>query len=64
MLTAVTINPACAIGLGEKVGTVEVGKQADLVIWNAPDFEMVCYRLGSNLVDRVIKKGSIAASAK
>ena len=28
VLTAVTINPACAIGLGEKVGTAEVGKQA------------------------------------
>lgn len=59
VLTAVTINPACAIGLGEKVGTAEVGKQADLVIWNAPDFEMICYRFGSNLVDRVIKKGSL-----
>jgi imidazolonepropionase len=35
VLTAVTINPACAIGLGEKVGTAEVGKQADLVIWDA-----------------------------
>ena len=54
-----TINPACAIGLGDKVGTVETGKQADLVIWNAPDFEMVCYRFGSNLVDRVIKKGEV-----
>ena len=32
VLTAVTINPACAIGRGENVGTVEVGKQGDLVI--------------------------------
>ena len=57
VLTAVTINPACAIGLGDMVGTIEPGKQADLVIWDAPDFEMVCYRFGSNLVRRVIKKG-------
>lgn len=57
VLTAVTINPACAIGRGDMVGTVEVGKQADLVIWNAPDFEMVCYRFGSNLARHVIKKG-------
>jgi len=62
VLTAVTINPACAIGLGEKVGTAEVGKQADLVIWNAPDFEMICYRFGSNMVDRVIKKGSLVTA--
>ena len=59
VLTAVTINPACGIGRGDKVGTVEVGKQADLVIWNAPDFEMVCYRFGSNMVKRVIKNGEI-----
>lgn len=57
VLTAVTINPACAIGRGDKIGTVEVGKQGDLVIWNAPDLEMVCYRFGSNMVDKVIKKG-------
>ena len=57
VLTAVTINPACAIGRGGRVGTLEPGKQADLVIWNAPDMDMVCYRFGSNLADTVIKKG-------
>ena len=35
------------------------GKQADLVIWNAPDMEMLCYRFGSNLAQTVIKKGEI-----
>ena len=59
VLTAVTINPACAINRGDVVGTIEPGKQADMVIWNAPDFEMVCYRFGSNLVERVIKKGEL-----
>ncbi|MHC1723283.1 MAG: imidazolonepropionase [Aminipila sp.] len=57
ILTAVTINPACAIGRGDKVGTLEVGKQADLVIWDAPNMEMLCYRFGSNLAMQVIKKG-------
>ena len=59
VLTAVTINPACAINRGDLVGTIEPGKQADMVIWNAPDFEMVCYRFGSNLADKVIKKGEL-----
>lgn len=59
VLTAVTINPACAINRGDVVGTIEPGKQADMVIWNAPDFEMVCYRFGSNLAERVIKKGEL-----
>lgn len=57
VLTAVTINPACAIGRGKRVGTLEAGKQADLVIWDAPDLEMLCYRFGSNQVKTVIKKG-------
>ena len=59
VLTAVTINPACAIGRGEETGTLEEGKQADLVIWNAPDMETLCYRFGSNLAHIVIKKGKV-----
>lgn len=59
ILTAVTLNAACAIDRGEIIGSIEVGKQADLVIWNAPNFEMICYRFGSNQVKTVIKKGEI-----
>ncbi len=59
VLTAVTINPACGINRGDKVGTLEVGKQADMVIWNAPNMEMLCYRFGSNLAGKVIKKGNL-----
>ena len=58
VLTAVTINPACAINRGDKVGTIEVGKQGDLVIWDAPNMEMLCYRFCSNLALQVIKKGN------
>lgn len=59
VLTAVTINPACAIGMGDKVGTLEPGKQGDLVIWDAPDMDFLCYRFGSNLALQVIKKGML-----
>ena len=59
VLTAVTINAAASCGLEEKIGTLEVGKQADIVIWNAPDMEMLVYRFGSNLAETVIKKGKI-----
>lgn len=59
ILTAVTLNAACAIGRGEVAGSIEVGKQADLVIWDAPDFETVCYRFGSNLAKTVIKRGEV-----
>ena len=59
ILTAVTINAACSCGLEEKGGTLEVGKQADIVIWNAPDMEMLVYRFGSNLAKTVIKRGEV-----
>lgn len=59
VLTAVTLNGAAAIDLADKVGSVEPGKQGDLVIWNAPDLDYICYRVGSNLARTVIKKGVV-----
>lgn len=59
ILTAVTINPACGINRGDRVGTLEVGKDADMVIWNAPNMEMLCYRFGSNMALQTIKKGNL-----
>ena len=59
VLTAVTVNAACSLGLAERLGTLEVGKQADLVIWNAFDMEMLVYRFGSNLVGTVVKRGEV-----
>lgn len=59
VLTAVTLNGAAAIGLADTVGSVEPGKLGDLVVWDAPDLDYICYRFGSNLVRRVIKRGAI-----
>lgn len=59
VLTAVTLNGAAAIDMADKVGSVEVGKQGDLVICDAPDLDYICYRVGSNLADTVIKRGVI-----
>ncbi len=59
ILSAVTLNAACAIGLGETHGTVEAGKSADLVVWNAPDIDYLVYRMGSNLVSHIIRKGEV-----
>ena len=59
VLTGVTLNAAAAIGMADKVGSIDRTKQADLVIWDAPDLNYLCYRLGSNLAHTVIKKGVI-----
>lgn len=59
ILSAVTINAACAMNRAQSIGTIEPGKQADMVIWNAEDMAMLCYRMGSNLAGTVIKNGAI-----
>ncbi len=59
VLGAVTLNAARAIGLEDRIGSVEPGKQADLVVWDADDLAMLCYRMGANLVQTVFKRGEI-----
>ena len=60
-LTAVTLNAAAAIGRADRLGSLEPGKQADLVLWDAPDLEYIFYRMGSNLVKTVMKNGEVTA---
>jgi len=56
-LTAATLNGAAAIDRAAKCGSIEAGKQADIVIWEAEDLEYIFYRYGSNLAHMVIKDG-------
>jgi len=56
VLTAVTLNGAAAMGLAGRLGSLEPGKQCDLALWDAPDLNYLCYRMGSNLCTSVVKK--------
>ncbi len=56
-LTAVTLNAAAALRRAQTLGSIEPGKQADLVVWDAPDLDYIFYRYGSNLVSDVYKNG-------
>jgi len=58
-LTAVTINAAHALGLDEEIGSLEVGKQADLVVWHTPTTAQIPYWPGASLVRTVIKRGRV-----
>jgi imidazolonepropionase len=61
-ITASTINSAYAVDMGEKIGSIEEGKKADLVIWNVKNYKEIPYHYGVNLVDQVIKEGKIIPS--
>ena len=56
-LVAVTINAAYSIGRGAEVGSIEPGKQADLVVWVVPSVDHIPYWLGGRLVRSVVKRG-------
>jgi imidazolonepropionase len=59
VLTACTINAAHAIGRADEVGSIEVGKKGDLVLFDAPNYQTLQYNYAVNLVDTVIKKGQV-----
>lgn len=56
-LTALTINGAAAVGKADKTGSIDVGKQGDLVILEYPSYKFLPYHIGMNIVEKVIKKG-------
>lgn len=56
-LVAATMNAACAIGMEAKVGSLEVGKQGDVVMWDIGNYQELQYLFGVNHVDKVWKKG-------
>ncbi len=57
--SASTINAAYAAGRGDSVGSIEVGKQADLLLLNAPDYREVPNQFGVNHVDMALRDGNI-----
>jgi len=59
-ITASTINAAHALCKASEIGSLEVGKKADVVILEVPNHKFLGYRLGVNLVDKVVKNGRLA----
>jgi len=60
-LTASTINAAHAVGRASEVGSLEIGKKADVLILDASNHGFLGYRFGTNLVSQVIKGGKLVA---
>lgn len=64
VLTAVTINAAHCVDRATDVGSIEVGKKADIAIFDAPNVEYLMYHFGINHIDRVYKEGKLVVKNK
>jgi imidazolonepropionase len=58
-IAAATINAAHAIRRADRIGSLEPGKQADLLILSVPDYRQLGYRFGTNLVRQVVTRGQV-----
>jgi imidazolonepropionase len=58
-LAAVTVNAACAVGLGDRLGRLENGLPADIVVWDMKDYRELPYHYGINLTETVVKNGKV-----
>jgi imidazolonepropionase len=63
VVTALTLNGAAALRRGDRVGSLEPGKRADLVILDVPNFQRFPYHFGTNHVWRVVKSGRVVVRA-
>jgi imidazolonepropionase len=61
-IAASTINASAAIGLESKIGSLHPGKQADVIVLDAPNYRHLGYRFGTNLVSSVVKRGKVIHS--
>jgi imidazolonepropionase len=62
-VAALTLNAAAALGRSDRLGSLEVGKQADLVVWDVPDYRHLFYHFGVHHVEQVIKRGRVVHAA-
>jgi imidazolonepropionase len=58
-ITAATYNAACALNKQDQIGSLEKGKQADLLILDVKSHQMIPYHVGINHVETIIKRGEI-----
>ncbi|MDF2633334.1 MAG: Imidazolonepropionase [Pelosinus sp.] len=59
ILTALTLNGAAAVGRADRIGSLERGKQADIIMLKYPSHLFLSYHVGMDIVDKVIKKGQV-----
>jgi len=59
IISALTINAAAAVGRNDVIGSIEIGKKADIIILEYPSIHFLPYHAAVNIVETVIKNGEI-----
>jgi imidazolonepropionase len=62
-IAALTLNGAAALGRSDRIGSLEAGKQADVIICDVPDHRQLLYHFGVSHVSTVIKRGRVVFPA-
>ena len=63
-LTGCTLNAAASLGLADRIGSLETGKAADVIVLDAPDDRHLVYHWGVNLVSTVVRGGRVVSDAR
>jgi len=58
-ITALTINGAAAVNRAEEIGSIDIGKKADIIILEFPSYKFIPYHVGVSTVEKVIKNGEL-----
>jgi imidazolonepropionase len=59
IVTAITLNAAAALGRAGVIGSLDPGKQGDVVILENPSYRFIPYHIGVSTVEKVVKKGAL-----
>ncbi len=59
IVTALTLNAAAALGRAQSIGSLDPGKQGDVIILENPSYRFIPYHLGVSTVEKVVKKGTL-----
>ncbi len=58
-ITAATLNGAAALNMSEQIGSIEPGKQADIILYDVPNYRYIVYHYGTNFVRHIVKHGTL-----
>ena len=63
-ITALTLNGAAAVDRADTIGSLDVGKNGDVILLAFPSYHFIPYHIGVNCVEKVVKNGKLVVDRK